>query len=152
MGLKRDEIYENESRPSAETARMFPLTSQLKQEPGVKHDKDKLRYDLIPTSVIKSLAARLTYGVTEYSDRNWERGMSWSRVYRAVIGHLIDWYNGEEIDIDSHKDPRCTDLVRNNGGTLHLSAAFTELAFLIEYQKTLAGTDDRVTDKETVIW
>ena len=94
MGLKRDEIYENESRPSAETARMFPLTSQLKQEPGVKHDKDKLRYDLIPTSVIKSLAARLTYGVTEYSDRNWERGMSWSRVYRAVTGLLIYWYNG----------------------------------------------------------
>lgn len=62
-------------------------------------------------------------------DRNWELGMSWSRVFGAAMRHLWAWWKKED------KDPET--------GYSHLWHAFTCIAFLIAYEQRNAGKDDR---------
>lgn len=100
---------------------------------GIKHDKEKLRTDLIPPSAVTALAEALTYGVTKYSARNWEKGMYWGRPYGAALRHLLAWWGGQELDPDS--------------GLHHLKHAICNLAFLIEYEQTHPELDDRPCKK-----
>ena len=53
-------------------------------EAARKFDEHKLRIDLIPASSVVALATVLTHGAEKYGDRNWERGLAWSRVYAAA--------------------------------------------------------------------
>lgn len=96
---------------------------------GFKYDDGKLRMDLIPPSAIVSLAKALTHGAEKYVDRNWERGLSWGRVYAALQRHLNAWWNGEETDRESKLH--------------HLEHAICNLAFLIEFQHTHPELDTR---------
>ena len=45
-----------------------------------KFDQNKMRLDLVPTTAIEDIANVLTFGANKYGDRNWEKGMKWSRV------------------------------------------------------------------------
>ena len=96
---------------------------------GVKFDGDKPRYDLIPPEVLEALATVLSYGASKYDSRNWEKGMSWGRVYSALMRHMWAWWKGED------KDPET--------GYSHLHHAITNLTFLIAYEQRKVGQDDR---------
>lgn len=96
---------------------------------GVKHDAAKLRYDLIPPEALDAVAAVLGYGAAKYGVRNWERGMSWGRVFGASMRHLWAWWRGEETDSES--------------GLSHLAHAACGVCFLLAYSARKAGTDDR---------
>jgi hypothetical protein len=61
---------------------------------GVKHDDGKLRIDLFPSEAIFAISQVLTFGARKYADRNWERGMSWGRVFGALMRHLWCWWAG----------------------------------------------------------
>jgi hypothetical protein len=100
----------------------------LKTE-GVKYDGGKARYDLLPPESLESLAQVLTFGAAKYGDRNWEAGMSWGRVFAAMMRHMWAWWRGE------HKDPET--------GFSHLWHAAACMAFLIAYEERRIGTDDR---------
>jgi hypothetical protein len=65
---------------------------------GIKHDDGKLRYDLIPPEGLDSLAEVYTIGARKYTDRNWELGLSWGRVYAAMLRHAVRWLAGESLD------------------------------------------------------
>jgi hypothetical protein len=65
---------------------------------GVKHDADKLRFDLIPPDAMTAIAAVLTYGAVKYADRNWEKGMDRARLRAAAERHRIADLMGEERD------------------------------------------------------
>ena len=98
---------------------------------GVKHDHDKPRYDLIPPEALEGLAQVLTFGAEKYSDRNWEKGMRWGRVFAAVMRHLWAWWMGESLDSET--------------GLSHLHHAACCIAFLQTYEVRKMGADDRPT-------
>jgi hypothetical protein len=98
---------------------------------GRKDDNLKLRYDLIPTSANRALANVLTFGAKKYDDRNWEQGIRWGRVFAAARRHMDAWWGGQDLDPET--------------GYSHLDHAITNLAFLIEYERTHPEYDDRPT-------
>lgn len=97
---------------------------------GIKYDKDKTRYELIPPELLESVACILTSGAKKYGDRNWEKGMLWSRVFGALMRHLWAWWRGENKDKETGKS--------------HLHHAACCIAFLIAYEERNTGKDDRL--------
>lgn len=96
---------------------------------GIKHDTGKPRFELIPPEALDGLAAVLTFGATKYSDRNWEKGMKWSRVFGALMRHMWAWWRGEKRDVET--------------GLSHLHHAACCIAFLQTYETRGSGEDDR---------
>ncbi len=72
-----------------------------KKEPGKKFDKGKLGYHLVPWDAVEGGVRVLDYGEWKYAARNWEKGMSWSRVFAGILRHLTAWWMGEDIDPES---------------------------------------------------
>lgn len=97
---------------------------------GRKDDGGKLRMDLLSPEAIRGIAEVLTYGAAKYDDRNWEAGIKYSRVYAALLRHLVDqWWAGEDFDEESRLH--------------HLDHASCCLHFLQTYRHTHPEFDDR---------
>ncbi len=109
---------------------------------GMKKDEGKARYELLPYEVIDAVAKILTDGARKYDSRNWEKGISYGRVYGAAQRHLTEFWNqflkgGDGIN---HVD----------GSQLHIDHAITELMFLSAYIKRgITEFDDRPSKPET---
>lgn len=96
---------------------------------GKKYDSRKLRYDLLPVVPLRELVRVFTIGAVKYTDRNWEKGLAWGRVYAAMQRHANAWWGGERDDPED--------------GQHHLaSVAWCALA-LMEYETTHKELDDR---------
>lgn len=65
---------------------------------GVKFDQGKLRIDLLPWASLIAVSRVFTYGCGKYGDRNWEKGISFSRLIGACLRHLLLWLCGQEKD------------------------------------------------------
>ena len=65
-----------------------------------KNDKGKLPLHLLSGPALFEVAEVLQFGAEEegYGERNWEEGLSWSRVWGAVQRHLWKWWVGHEAD------------------------------------------------------
>jgi hypothetical protein len=98
-------------------------------EAGRKDDSLKLRMELIPPEILVALGDILTFGAKKYGDRNWEKGMAWSRVFGACMRHLWAWWACERVDDET--------------GRSHLWHAACCIAFLIAYEMRASGIDDR---------
>lgn len=96
---------------------------------GRKDDGGKVRYDLLPPELLDAIAQILTFGATKYGDRNWEKGMAWSRPFGALMRHMWAWWRGEQVDPETKKS--------------HLWHAGCCIAFLIAYEQRKIGKDDR---------
>lgn len=96
---------------------------------GVKHDQEKNRLELIPPELLFAVGEILTFGARKYADRNWEKGMKWSRVFGALMRHLWSWWKKDDIDAETGKS--------------HLWHAACCIAFLITYEQRKTGEDDR---------
>jgi hypothetical protein len=57
--------------------------------------KGKERYDLIPTTSLKRLAALYQRGADKYGEFNWAKGQPYSRLYASTFRHLMQWAEGE---------------------------------------------------------
>lgn len=101
--------------------------SDLKE--GTKFDGDKLRYDLLHPAAQKGIVEVLTFGAQKYADRNWEKGMKWSRVIGALKRHLAAIESGEDFDPES--------------GFLHIDHVQCCAHFLSTYYRTRPQFDDR---------
>jgi len=106
-----------------------PVSAERLNEPGKREDAGKLRYDLIPADALEYLCAVYTDGAAHYGERNWERGMSWSRCFAPIMRHLWRWWRGETLDQKS--------------GHPHLAHAAWGCLALLAYELRGAGTDDR---------
>ena len=101
---------------------------------GVKHDESKRRMDLVPTSLVSSVARVLEFGARKYGDNNWRKGLKWSRIYAALQRHLADFWEGNDLDSES--------------GLPHLYHAACNIAFLIEFYEKRKELDDRYRGDE----
>ncbi len=108
---------------------------------GVKFDAGKIRIELIPPEFILAVATILTVGAIKYADRNWELGMKWSRVYGAMLRHLLAWWGNKTARTTHSFLFGPLDL---ETGYSHLWHAGACLAFLISYEERNIGEDDRV--------
>lgn len=121
--------------PPAPVAKKFKIPiPQVQAQPqvaeGVKNDQDKLPWYLLPSDAVDDVLEVLQYGATKYGDRNWERGMSWSRPFSALMRHMWAWWRGEVYDPESGKP--------------HLAHAACCVLFLLAYERRGVGVDDRV--------
>lgn len=96
---------------------------------GVKYDGGKLRFDLIPVWPLEELALVFTVGAQKYADRNWEKGLKWSRVYSALQRHLTAFWGGEEVDEETE--------------LFHVAQAAWGCFVLLEFMQTHRELDDR---------
>lgn len=88
---------------------------------GTKFDTGKLRYDLLSIESLEELVKVLTFGSIKYEDRNWEKGIKFSRVYAAALRHLVAMWRGEDIDPET--------------GLLHSAHAECNAHFLTQFLK-----------------
>jgi len=104
--------------------------TEVMEGKGKKDDADKPRYDLFPCAPLEALAKLYAMGAKKYGDRNWENGLRWGRVYRAMIGHAVKWWQGEKYDPVDFQH--------------HLSSVVWGAFALMEYENTHPELDDRV--------
>jgi hypothetical protein len=97
---------------------------------GKKNDGGKLRYDLLPPDALREIVRVLTVGAEKYSDRNWELGLKFGRVFGAAMRHLWAWWARENDDPETKIS--------------HLAHAGCCVLFLLTYQcRSLKRFDDR---------
>lgn len=103
-------------------------------EKGKKYDSEKIPLELLSTEALQRIAEVLGAGAKKYGRNNWRQGLSFSRVYSALLRHLFSWQSGEDQD--------------NETGYNHLAHAGCCIMFLLEYLKTHPELDDRFKLKE----
>ena len=108
------------------------LVRERKNAPANTFDAGKLRFDLIPPEWESALAAVLTKGAEKYADRNWEKGLSWSRRYASARRHLNAFWRGEDNDPET--------------GLPHLAQAAWNCLALLTFMKTHPDFDDRIKE------
>lgn len=96
---------------------------------GLRKDEGKQRTDLLPTDSLLELGKLYEMGSKKYADRNWERGMPWSKVYGPLTRHLFKWWCGEDRDSES--------------GLSHMTHVAWNAIALMTYELRQIGTDDR---------
>lgn len=107
---------------------------------GRKDDTGKVRMDLIPPEVPFALATVLSFGAAKYTSRNWEAGMSWGRVFGALMRHMWAWWGGAG---PTNKNFAFGDVDAETGFS-HLWHALCCLAFLVSYEaRGMTQHDDR---------
>lgn len=101
---------------------------------GMKHDGEKkFRPELLSPAATLGLSAVLTVGAKKYEDRNWEKGILYSRVYGALMRHMLAWWDGEDFDPET--------------GLPHLDHAQCCIHFLSHYHHNdYCDIDDRPKD------
>lgn len=89
--------------------------------PGMKFDRGKLRYDLVPPEAYKMIVEVITYGAQKYKDNNWQSVTAPNNTYySAILRHLEAWRAGEIKDPES--------------GLSHLAHAGCSILFLLWFQ------------------
>jgi Domain of unknown function (DUF5664) len=96
---------------------------------GTKDDNQKDPWHLLPFDAVRGIVKVLMFGANKYGERNWEKGLAYSRCYSALQRHLVSWWNREGVDSDT--------------GYSHLWHAGCCVLFLIAYEMRGTGTDDR---------
>jgi len=104
-------------------------------EGGTKLDAGKLRMDLIPGYPLMRLAETYTIGANKYKDDNWRAGISYKRIFAAMMRHAWKWFMGETYDpVD---------------GQMHLASVAWGAFTLMEYEITHPEFDDRPKNTAT---
>lgn len=106
---------------------------------GLKFDEGKPKFELIPPEFMFALATILTFGAKKYEERNWEKGMKWSRVFGAMMRHMWAWWGGR---CDTSHNFLLGDLDEETEYSHLWHAAFC-VAVLITFEERDIGEDDR---------
>ena len=74
------------------------------KEQAVKHDKGKIRMELLPPYALEEIAKVFTHGAEKYEDFNYLKGngLDLNRLYGACLRHLNSWKKGELNDKESN--------------------------------------------------
>ena len=101
----------------------------MKKEEGLRFNTGKTRHDLVPSYAQEQYAKVMTFGSTKYAERNWEKGMKWSKVLASLERHLQAIKRGEDYDPETL--------------LLHSAHIMCNAAFITEYYKIYPEGDDR---------
>jgi hypothetical protein len=85
---------------------------------GERRNVGKLRFELIPPSWGRALAAVLTKGAAKYADRNWEKGLPLLQTLASAERHIAAYKAGQDVDPET--------------GLSHLAHAATNLLMALE--------------------
>lgn len=107
---------------------------------GINRDDGKLRVDLVPMCAIEAIAEVLGQACRpdaqgnppKYPERNWENGISFSRIFANIVRHVVIewWWKGHDVDPESGLHP--------------LKHAICRLSMLLYYiEKGMVQFDDR---------
>lgn len=96
---------------------------------ATKHDTGKTPLELLPLVSLLAVGEVLKFGAQKYAPNNWRKGMAYGRLIGAMLRHILDFMLGVKKDHDSGLHP--------------LAHACCDIMFLIEYDATGSGTDDR---------
>lgn len=96
---------------------------------GTKYDSGKPRMDLLPPIALTEVSKVLTFGANKYGDRNWEKGINYSRLIGAAMRHLNAYNGGQDLDPES--------------GLSHVAHACCNLMMLIHMSEKRGDLDDR---------
>lgn len=96
---------------------------------ALKHDENKLPWDLLPVTATEGMLRVLQFGANKYAAHNWRKGFNWTRLVAASFRHLAAIARGEDIDDES--------------GLPHVDHLACCVAFLSEHQKLKLGKDNR---------
>ena len=97
---------------------------------GVKNDDGKPAFGLLAPEMLHGVSVILEYGARKYAARNWEKGISYTRVFGGLMRHLWAWWGGEKYDPET--------------GYSHLWHAGCGIMFLIAYEaRGMKEYDDR---------
>ena len=91
--------------------------------------KGKLKWSLLPISVLEEVIKVLMWGARKYGDNNWMRGTEWSEYYNSGQRHRAAFWSGEDKDSESK--------------LYHLSHSIVDDMFLLWYTIFKVGRDDR---------
>lgn len=91
------------------------------QPGGLKYDSDKPPMALLPGVALLAVARVMGHGAEKYSPRNWEKGISYSRLSSAFLRHVFSWLSGERRDPES--------------GLSHLAHAACMVLFLLQFEE-----------------
>lgn len=127
----------SELRPGDLAATFGQLSHTLVE--GRKDDSGKSRMDLLPPEALFAVAQVLSFGANKYGERNWEHGMSWGRVFGALMRHMWAWWAGKAPTSKSFLFGEQDDETKFS----HLWHAGCCIMFLIAYEERGSGTDDR---------
>ena len=88
---------------------------------GLKHDKGKLRYELLPVDVIDDIVSVQTYGAEKYGANNWQHVSNGKQRYiAAALRHISMFQQGRRTD---------------ESGLHHLSHAICSLVYALWIDK-----------------
>jgi hypothetical protein len=100
---------------------------------GLKFSHGKPAYHLLDPLVLKAWATVMGKGAVKYSAWNYTKGIPYSQMVRAAMGHLMDFYDGQDLDpVD-----------KGGSGDPHLWHALCEIAMLITMTTVHPELDDR---------
>lgn len=99
-------------------------------QPGLRHNADKNRLDLMPPEWEEALGDVLTQGAKKYADNNWLKGMDWGHMISSMKRHVLKWRNGETHDDET--------------GCHHLAMVAWNALALMTYELRGLGDDTRV--------
>lgn len=98
-------------------------TTEISGKTGIKHDKNKIRYDLLPFESIEEILQVLEYGCNKYGKNNWQKiENADERLWNAAMRHLISAKN----DISAQDQET---------GFSHLSHCAANLLFLLWFAR-----------------
>jgi hypothetical protein len=87
---------------------------------GMKFDRGKTQYSLVPPRALHDLAEVMTYGADKYAPDNWRKvDDPENRYYNALMRHLEAYRRGEGVDPES--------------GLPHLAHVMANATFLLEF-------------------
>lgn len=96
---------------------------------ALRYNEGKPRYDLLESYALEQLVKVFTAGSKKYADRNWEKGMSWSKMIASLKRHLAAFEKGEDFDPET--------------GLSHMSHCAWNAMGLVSYTKLYPEGDDR---------
>ena len=95
---------------------------------AIRHNENKLRYDLCPAIAQREYAKVWTQGLEKYPAGNWMKGFPFSLVIASAMRHLEAMRLGEMID--------------NESGLLHSAHLMCNAAMLTEFHFTHPELND----------
>lgn len=99
----------------------------MSEEPnvGIRFDKDKPRYELVPTDSLEELVKVYT----KDAEHNWEKEMDWSHIFSNLLHHAWKFWKGEDYDEET--------------GCHHMAMVAWNAMALCSYSLRKIGKDNR---------